>query len=252
MEKTCEGATMIRFSCPACKAVMECLPHKCGQKIACLKCGQPFQIPTLDKCKTELAPLSGAQTVLAGQPKDQGVLCLKDGPTLPKAIHLGVVEDTHDAYPVRPVARKRAFPARMAIGMVGSSLLVLGMFLPIDGSDVPPTSAGLIFSTVQTLIAQDSPRPDQSGMVFLTACIFLVLAAVLGFGMSVAPPSRHDREWAAAPYWPGVLSFVGLGGISFLLFRPDRFFLAGPGVGFGFLALGAIFLVVTAALPKLR
>jgi hypothetical protein len=36
---------MIRFACPACNAVMEGPPHKVGQKIACLKCGQRLKIP---------------------------------------------------------------------------------------------------------------------------------------------------------------------------------------------------------------
>jgi hypothetical protein len=231
---------------------MECLPHKCGQKITCLNCGKPLQIPTLANCKTELAPLAAAPTVLAEQPKHQGIISLKDGPTLPKAIHLGVVEDTSDTYPVQPVARKRSYPPRMVVGLIGSSLLLVGLFLPIDSSAMPSTAAGLTISTVRKLIVQDSARPDMPDMVFLTSCSFLVLAAILGFGLSVAPPSCHDREWAAAPHWPGVLSLVGVGGIGSLLFRPGRFVLAGPGVGLGVLALGAILLVVTAALSKPR
>jgi DNA-directed RNA polymerase subunit M/transcription elongation factor TFIIS len=36
---------MIRFTCPACKSVLESPPHKGGDKVACPKCGQRLLIP---------------------------------------------------------------------------------------------------------------------------------------------------------------------------------------------------------------
>src|SRR5947209_6227360 len=38
---------MIRFACPACRSVLECPDYKAGKKIACLKCGQRLQIPSV-------------------------------------------------------------------------------------------------------------------------------------------------------------------------------------------------------------
>lgn len=36
---------MIRFACPTCKAVLKAPPRKAGEKVACLKWGQPLLIP---------------------------------------------------------------------------------------------------------------------------------------------------------------------------------------------------------------
>jgi hypothetical protein len=48
---------MIRFACPACKAVLECPDDEAGCKMACPKCSQRLQIPTPPPDKTRLAPL---------------------------------------------------------------------------------------------------------------------------------------------------------------------------------------------------
>src|SRR5262245_32333490 len=57
---------MIRFACPACKAVLESPDQKAGSKVNCPKCGQRLQIPG--------APVSRSRTVLGallpgGRPK---------------------------------------------------------------------------------------------------------------------------------------------------------------------------------------
>ncbi len=48
---------MIRFSCPRCQSVLKAHNHKAGSKVACPKCQQRLQIPTLPRNKTILAPL---------------------------------------------------------------------------------------------------------------------------------------------------------------------------------------------------
>ena len=40
----------IRFSCPACRSLMEAPTEKAGQKISCLKCGQRLLIPMESDC----------------------------------------------------------------------------------------------------------------------------------------------------------------------------------------------------------
>jgi DNA-directed RNA polymerase subunit RPC12/RpoP len=64
--------TLIRFTCPSCRSVLECADSKAGSKVACPKCGQRLLIPApaTPRNKTVLGKLVPVAEIMHAPPPD--------------------------------------------------------------------------------------------------------------------------------------------------------------------------------------
>ncbi len=161
------GRSMIRFACGNCKAI---LSHPTtGVKVQCPKCGQKILVPSppapppqnktvlgelvqdapsapapverpLPGMRTVACPGCAARVAVAGEvgvwancPRCEAFFMLQAArpsqATSPPAA-------TAAGPPPAPVNTHQ--PARMVVGVIGSSMLILGLFMSIDGSIASP------------------------------------------------------------------------------------------------------------------
>jgi hypothetical protein len=95
---------MIRFSCPACKCVLESPDHKAKLKINCPKCGQRLQIPSPANKTVLGVPLQPNKTVLGAPLEEQspiGPAWMTNPPAVQRPLAMSDVLSTPaDAFPL--------------------------------------------------------------------------------------------------------------------------------------------------------
>jgi hypothetical protein len=142
----------------------------------------------------------------------------------------------------------------MLVGLSGSFLLALGLFLPsIDYTQASPV--GLALAIVRRFAndpTRAAVRPESlEPLAFLAFIALASVAYLLGF---VAAARKRPGQAA------GVLALVAVAGMSLLMFRPAASglinpassFLGGPAWGLGVLVLGGVLLFVAPTLSRGR
>lgn len=156
---------MIRFSCPACRAVLEVADSGAASKLPCPKCGQRLQVPTPPPNKTILAPL------VSHQP---GV------PAAPTAIPLPPTASSiaaPAAIPVTPTAPPAASAPPPTVPVVAA----------MPAQTQPPPMPARQPAHYQPPAAQPPAESSRAGCYMLAFILALVL-----FIVGIATNSRHS------------------------------------------------------------